>query len=196
MDDQKKPVMYRIYLAQDIVYGAGLIVPVVLTIIILYKIIDMIRWSYLDTDFLPPMIIMLLPLCIGTYVLFLPRAFGHYSRINKLKKTNPELVQEFEEAFPKAEDVGTEIFITDKFLFIADRVKFIVAQPGDITNMELYLYTTKHHSYFKIKIYGKDFKADPQLFECESFELDKERAIAATKRIEQFAHVEARYRLR
>lgn len=60
------------------------------------KIIDAISWGYLDFEDGK----LIFGLAIATVVFciyFIPRLGNHYSRIDKVRKVNPELVSQYED---------------------------------------------------------------------------------------------------
>ena len=160
----KKPNhrMYKLYFLIDIINSAALIVPLVLLIAIIIQIKDAIYWGYIDFDTLV-MILIFGAVITFTCIMFIPRLGNHYSRIDKVRKVNPELVHQYEDEFVASEDLGNEIFLSQNFLFISGAKKFVVATPNEVTKIYLFIRHTKHGNWLKYEISGSDFKETVQI---------------------------------
>jgi len=182
----QKHRMYRIYLAQKVLYGFGLIMPAVLLGVVINMLYKRINYGYFE-DGNWVMVIVFTALGIGFLVNLIPLMFGHFREIDKIRKTNPELVKEYEHEFEVSEDLGTEVYLSSKYCFIAAPKKFIVATPDKIKEIHTFVKYTKHGRWLKMDINAAGYNTTVQINEWVTDE-DKDKAMTAAQKLVDFSN--------
>ncbi len=162
MAKTEKHRMYKLYMVIDVINAFGLIPPFICLCVVVYKLVQALSWGYLDVEdgkLIFGMAVAIVFFCIY----FIPRLGNHYSRIDKVRKVDPGLVRQYEDEFILAEDLGNEIWLSQNFLFISGAKKFVVATPDEIKSIRVYIRYTKHGSWIKYELKGKDFNETVQI---------------------------------
>lgn len=78
-----------------------------------------------------------------------------YSHINSLKKTNPQLVKEYEMEFMASENIQNIIWLGQKYIFLRG-VRFEVALYEEIKNIRIHKHHSKYGSSYELSFSIKD----------------------------------------
>lgn len=182
----KKRKMYRVYHAIRIVYGICLILPLISFGAAAFILYSVLTRGFHNVDDLAMIIVF--PLVGIIFLIYLlPRIFGQYRKIEKIRKEDPLRVWEYEEEFDRSEALGNEIWLSEKYCFLSTAREFIVVNPREIERICLYARRTSgrtHKTYLKLEISGSDLKAVVQLREL-ILKSDIDIAAKAAKQLSQ-----------
>lgn len=96
-------------------------------------------------------------------VLMVKHGLFPYKEIKRLQKSNPELVQAYEEDFETAEQINYKIWFGSKFIFFRAN-EFHVLKYDDITSLKLFKKYLNRTKYFELEVQASDKHFDVKIF--------------------------------